>query len=280
MKRTHVNNTGANNKVSTGPRGASPTGGSAMPASSGLLRRILGLLVLVSMVIGTIYIAVRSFKFDVVIDRPVASVSVEGDFRFVSRERITELVTPLVNKKFLQLDLKAIKNSIEREAYVDYAVLSRKWPDRLSVRIAEQQPIARWGERGFLNQRGDIVETEQLEFLQQLPLLAGKREQAAKIMLQYQRISRLLRPYDLDVKELRSDDKFAWQLLLSNDLKVVVGRDQVLEKIQRFLTVYEQQLRGRLDDIARVDVRYENGVAVRWHKTAAVVGTLASRAEH
>jgi cell division protein FtsQ len=250
----------AEKKVS--PRGASRT--ELDKPGAVWLGRGLGVCIFVAILIAVFFAASKAIDFDVAIDRPVASVAVEGEFRFVSRARITELVTPLVNKKFLQLDLDAIKHNLEQEPYVEYAVLSRRWPDRLAVKIVEQRPIAQWGGGGFVNQRGEVIETDDVDFVKSLPALYGDKTQAEKIMLQYQRISKLLRVYGLDVAVLKSDEKSAWQLQLSNGLHVIIGRDQVLEKVQRFVKVYSGQLKDKLNAIAAVDVRYNNGVAVRW----------------
>ena len=95
-------------------------------------------------------------------------------------------------------------------------------------------------------------------------------------MLQYRQISQLLRPHGLQVAELRSDEKMAWQLMLGNGLTVVIGRDQVLEKIKRFLAVYKTRLREKQSEIVLVDVRYNNGVAVRWRSSTADAEALAS----
>jgi len=240
------------------------------------LRGVLGLAVLVSLGIAIVYSVDLPFAFEAAIDRPVASVSAEGDFHFVSKERITEVMTPFLNKKFLQLNLDDIKKSIEQEAYVDYAVLSRRWPDKLSVRIVEQQPIARWGNKGFLNQRGDVIETTELSFVQDMPVLFGKRDQAQNVMLQYRQISQLIRQQGLEVAELIRDDKLAWKLLLTNGLHILIGQDHVVEKMQRFIAVYKRQLHDKLVEIAMVDVRYDNGVAVRWQTLPLEDDVLAS----
>jgi cell division protein FtsQ len=68
----------------------------------------------------------------------------------------------------------------------------------------------------------------------------------------------------LDVKGLQADATLAWTLTLDNDLPIVIGRDQVMEKVGRFLLVYQQQLKQRLGEIERIDVRYSNGVAIGW----------------
>ena len=56
----------------------------------------------------------------------------------------------------------------------------------------------------------------------------------------------------------------AWTLTLANGIEVALGRDQVEERFERFLTVYEGRLAVRADEVRRVDARYTNGVAVQW----------------
>ncbi|MDX1552747.1 MAG: cell division protein FtsQ, partial [Marinobacter sp.] len=43
-----------------------------------------------------------------------------------------------------------------------------------------------------------------------------------------------------------------------------LGRDQVEERFERFITVYQERLASRSDEVSRVDARYSNGVAVQW----------------
>ena len=40
-------------------------------------------------------------------------------------------------------------------------------------------------------------------------------------------------------------------------------------RFQRFITVYENRLASRLDEVSRVDARYSNGVAVQWKTDVA-----------
>lgn len=204
-----------------------------------------------------------------VMERPVASVQVEGEFRFVSEARVVELVEPQINRSFLQLELAQIKTELEREPWIDRAALGRRWPDRLTVTIVEQQPIARWGESGFLNQRGEVVTIASLAQLDDLPVLYASIGREAELLAQYQDLSVLLRSRGLAIRELYCDEKRAWALTLNSGLKVVIGRDQVMEKMRRFLRVYDQSLAADLERVISVDVRYNNGVAVRWREPAA-----------
>jgi cell division protein FtsQ len=45
---------------------------------------------------------------------------------------------------------------------------------------------------------------------------------------------------------------------------VVVGRERVTERLARFIQIYRQGLAEHEAQIEQVDIRYTNGVAVKW----------------
>ena len=197
------------------------------------------------------------------LERPLKSVVVEGEFHFISKARATELIGQEIDNNFLQLDLMRLKKVLMDDPWVESVSLVRRWPDTLVVKILEQKPIARWGD-GFLNQRGEIVRVKEMEQLQHLPWLQGSEADAVEILQQYQDLSQLLRARGLDILALKCDNKKSWRLTLNNNVEVVIGRDQVMEKMRRFISVYDTQLSTAWADVKTVDVRYSNGIAVRW----------------
>ncbi len=225
-------------------------------------RRLVGLVLIVGALGLALYFVAEPVAE--LVDRPLASVMVEGDFHYISKERAMALISAEIHEDFLQLDLMRMKTALENEPWVEHAALARRWPDALEVRITEEQPIARWGTDGFLNQRGELVQVDNIDALAALPLLQGSAADASKIMQQYQDLSQLLRSRGLDVIELKCDSKKSWRLMLKGDVEVAIGRDQVMEKMRRFMTVYDQHLSEVWQDVTAIDVRYTNGVAVQW----------------
>jgi len=204
-----------------------------------------------------------------IVERPVAQINVNGDFTYVSKQQVIEVITPTIDEHFLQLDLAQIKQNLERQAWIDVASVGRRWPNQLDVTIIEQKPIARWSDQGFLNQRGELIKSVVGKELMTLPLLEAKAHTQAEVMAQYQNLAALLRSRNLWVAGLVSDEKRAWTVTLNNGLAVNIGRDQVMDKMKRFLRVYDSQLQQRLAEIESVDVRYNNGVAVQWQNPTA-----------
>ena len=198
------------------------------------------------------------------LERPLKSVAVEGQFQYLPKQRAMELIEKEIDGDFLQLNLTKLKNELQQDPWVDKVYLSRRWPDTLVVKIAEQTPIARWDTNGFLNQRGEIIRVQNTMKLSGLPWLQGNEINAREIMQQYQDLSTLLRSRGLEIAALKCDNKKSWRLTLKNDKEIAIGREEVMEKLRRFVTVYDKFLINVWSDVKAIDVRYSNGVSVQW----------------
>jgi cell division protein FtsQ len=255
----------------------SPQGGSAKTSSSNkmsavdevrakvsrkIIYRGLGLFLLLSAFVGVAYFATEPITQ--LLERPLKSVAVEGQFQFLPKNRAMELIEKEIDGDFLQLNLGRLKNELEQDPWVDHVYLSRRWPDTLVVKIAEQTPIARWDTNGFLNQRGEIIRVKETDKLLGLPWLQGNEINAREIMQQYQDLSTLLRSRGLEIVALKCDNKKSWRLTLKNDKEIAIGREEVMEKLRRFVTVYDKFLSSVWVDVKTIDVRYSNGVSVQW----------------
>jgi cell division protein FtsQ len=251
------------------PRGASRRQGrqELSPEAKGRIRKLLGLVVLVGLLAGAYHFG--STAVGPWLQRPVASVAVEGEFRYLPKERVMTVISTQITTDFLQLDLAILKRVLEQEPWIERAALARRWPDTLQVRIYEQQPIARWGDTGFLNFRGEVIELDSNAMLQDLPWLHGSDSEAIEIMQRYQDLAKLLRSRGMDIAKLASDGKRAWRMTLGNGVEIAIGRDQVMEKVQRFVRVYDLHLQESWAEVQAIDVRYSNGVAVRWRPEGA-----------
>lgn len=198
------------------------------------------------------------------LNRPIASVKVEGEFRYLEKQKAADLISATLEEDFLELDLQRVKSVLEREPWIEKVSVQRQWPDILRVRVYEQQPIARWGKSGFLNQKGAIIRVADADKLNDLPWLDADDDQAAKVMRQYQDIAPLMRARGLTLKTLKCDQRKSWKMQLQDDIEVTIGRDQVMEKIGRFVSIYDRYLQDNWSDVASVDLRYDSGIAVAW----------------
>ena len=225
------------------------------------LFKVLAILPLVAIIIAVIWGGKYLFvNFNV----PINTVSVTGAFSNIKKQEIEELIKPLVVGEILSLDLAPITSLLESHPWIERATVRRKWPGGLEIKVIEENPIARWGEKSFLNDRGEILQIENNNSLSDLPLLQGNKHSEKLLIKTYRETTLLLQSENLQISELKQDDAGVWRLMLSNGLELVIGRDQIIAKIRRFLVIWKATLSSRSGDVASVDVRYDNGVAVRW----------------
>lgn len=259
---TKVSPQGKVKKSSSGPQTKSAVEEVRASVSRKIIYRSLGLLVLLISFAGVAWFA--SEPLTRLLERPLKSVAVEGQFQYLPKDRAMELIEKEIDGDFLQLNLERLKNVLQADPWVEHVYLSRRWPDTLVVKISEQKPIARWDANGFLNQRGEIIRVKDTDKLLGLPWLQGNENNAREIMQQYQDLATLLRTRGLEIVALKCDNKKSWRLTLKNDVEIAIGREQVMEKLRRFVTVYDKFLNSVWGDVKAIDARYPNGVAVRW----------------
>ncbi|MEH6445537.1 MAG: cell division protein FtsQ/DivIB [Oceanospirillaceae bacterium] len=208
-----------------------------------------------------------------VLDQPVQKLSITGNTQYIDKNTligklVTQMRTSGSSDSILALDIQEIQQLTVEEPWVNNAAIKRVWPPALEVEIQEQVPVAKWGNKGLLNHQGDIfwpLQRDQLDFL---PILNGPSTDTARVMDQYHTLSRFFKGNDSYMQGLSLQDRGAWTLLLNNEIEVELGREKVLARLRRFLQLYKGHLYLKADQIARVDVRYTNGVAVKWRAKA------------
>jgi cell division protein FtsQ len=136
--------------------------------------------------------------------------------------------------------------------------------------VVEEVPIARWGEEGFLNRLGVELAIDDNSRLDSLPVLRADYGSSAEMMQHYQLLAELLLPTGLRLIEMQRDHMGAWRVETNQGIELVLGREQIGEKIKRLALVWASGLNQQVKEIKTIDLRYPNGLAVAWRD-----GTLA-----
>ena len=195
---------------------------------------------------------------------PGQQITVTGELAYTQTEAVQDMVQSNLAGGFLRADLQRIREQLEGLPWIFEATVRRKWPSSLEIHVVEQLPIARWGEDGFLNHEGQAFHSTRGGDWQSLPLLRGPQGTASSLMANYQRMLELLSPLGLKVVQLAVDERGQVQAVLAGGLELVVGNQDFLERMHRFVALYRAELAARAEDIERVDLRYESGVAVAY----------------
>ncbi|MEO9522768.1 MULTISPECIES: cell division protein FtsQ/DivIB [Marinobacter] len=205
-------------------------------------------------------------------DQQILAVDVNGELMGDSKVAIERAAGNWIGKSYFATDLSEIKDSLERRPWVESAAVRRVWPDRLAIDIREKKPLAYWTDGRLVSRTGELFLPPNPEVAGRLPKLAGPDERVRDVIRMAQTMSEQLVGHGLNFAGLSLEQRGAWTLKLANGIEVVLGRDQVEQRFERFITVYETRLASRSDEVSRVDARYTNGVAVQWKAAQAASG--------
>ena len=199
-------------------------------------------------------------NFNQSIDRVV----INGEFNYLSERDVIDLIDENVQTGFLTLNLPDLNRKIVEQDWIRSSSIRRSWPATLIVNIEEEIPVARWGEQQILNNVGDYIDVINKDSVSHLPVIFSQAGDTKEIIKIYQLISELLGPVGLRIDEVESDNAGSWTLTVLSDIKIILGRDQLVEKLQRLQSVWMAELSSQEKNINAIDLRYPNGLAVKW----------------
>ncbi|MEX6664575.1 cell division protein FtsQ [Pseudomonas graminis] len=263
------------------PRGASrmvakEPMSSRMPRPNfGFLRSLMWPVLLVVLGFGTYEAAQRLLPYA---DRPISRINVQGDLSYISQQAVQQRIAPYVATSFFNVDLAGMRTELEQMPWIAHAEVRRVWPDQVVIRLEEQLPVARWGDQSLLNNQGQAFTPRELANYEHLPQLFGPQRAQQQVMQQYQVLSQMLRPLGFSIARLELRERGSWFLTTGAGtagpgLELLLGRGNLLEKMRRFIAIYDKTLKDQITNIARVDLRYNNGLAVGWREQAAAPTT-------
>ncbi|WP_375191938.1 cell division protein FtsQ/DivIB [Marinobacter sp.] len=244
----------------------------------GLLRGVLAAVPWLQVGLGAVIVLLAGLvpwgtgKVLTAMDQQILAVDVKGNFVGDSRVAIERAAGNWIGKSYFATDLSEIKASLERRPWVESAAVRRVWPDRLVIDIREKKPLAYWTDGRLVSRTGQLFAPPNPEVAGPLPRLAGPDERVRDVIAMARTMSDRLVARGLGFSGLALEHRGAWTLQLANGIEVVLGRDQVEQRFERFMTVYENRLAARSNEVSRVDARYTNGVAVQWKAEAEASG--------
>ncbi len=254
------------------PRGASrmvaqePMGARVRKANFSFLKKLFWPVLLVVLGVGTYEGAIYLMPYA---DRPITKINVQGDLSYISQQAVQQRIAPYVASTFFTIDLTSMRTELEQMPWIAHAEVRRVWPDQVVIRLEEQLPVARWGDSALLNNQGEAFAPRELANYEHLPQLVGPQRAQQQVMQQYQVLSQMLRPMGFSIVRLELRERGSWFLTTGAGsagpgIELLLGRDHLVEKMRRFIAIYDKTLKDQITNIASIDLRYANGLAVAW----------------
>ncbi len=194
----------------------------------------------------------------------IKTISVSGNLNATNRDAFKKIIREHTLRGFFYVQMNRLEQELANLPWLYRANVQRVWPDTLKIKVMEQHPIARWGDKGLMNAYGELFFPESTEAFATLPMLYGEQSRAKALARVFETSLNQLNPLGLKLRGLFEDQRHSKHLILSDGLILAIGDGDVSQKITRFITAYEQYLSSYLPEVEKIDLRYTNGLAVEW----------------
>jgi cell division protein FtsQ len=199
---------------------------------------------------------------------PVQKIVVSGQRQFIDDAQIELLVRRTQAGSFFSVDVEQTHLDVEAMPWVYRASVRKRWPNGLEIYVVEQVPAAYWNADLLLNQFGQTFQVSADDGPIELPRLFGPGGSEQIALQGYLAMRSLLVGSGLKISELFLSERFAWNLRLSNGIKLNLGRKEFIDRFQRFIDLFPL-LNKQEKSVDYVDLRYDTGLAVGWKTQTA-----------
>jgi cell division protein FtsQ len=230
-----------------------------MDSHKGILRH--GGLIIIALLILTVAYVFSQLK---VVDYfPIRTVNVVG-LQHLDKEEVRQTLVPLVSRGFFSVNVDYIRDRLHQMPWVSDIVVRRHWPDSVEVTVIEKAVVARWNNASLLSTEGDLFIPKEPLTNEQLAEFVGPDGQQITMLKYFVNINRILSPLHAKISYLELTPYFTWLLKLDNGMTLKIGHNDILSRLTLFVRVYPKVIGERVTDVEYVDLRYSNGMAVKW----------------
>jgi len=210
------------------------------------------------------------FSLRQVVIEPVAGQTL----RHINKPTVKQQVLETVQGNFFSVRLEDVKRGFESMPWVRHANVRRIWPNGLVISIEEQKAFATWDgidSQKLMNDHGEIFSGRVADVPDGSHLLdfSGPDDSGKEVMSLYQKANAWFKPWNTDVTSLTLSDRYAWQVKLSNGMKLEFGRDEessdktlTEERVSRLFKYWPEVQEKWANRVDAIDLRYANGFAV------------------
>ena len=204
---------------------------------------------------------------DFLATRPIVVVRIAGDLSSAERQQVETIVgRELAGQP--RRGVAAVAEAINAIGWVRTVRVRRQWPDVLRIAVQRETPAARWGNAAWLTASGTVVEDPGRDWQPpaRLPAFAVAQADGRQAMRVFEIVNAAAADGGLTVASLSQSPLGDWTATFAGDhdtsFTLMLGRQDLEARMQRFLHVYRQALRYA-DPIDHVDARYNGALAVR-----------------
>jgi cell division protein FtsQ len=186
--------------------------------------------------------------------------------------QLNQMVKRAVSGSFFTVDIEQTRRSFEQLPWVRKVSVRRHFPWGLEVTLEEHVAMARWNSVALVNTYGEVFAGQS-----KLPLpdFNGEPDTSMQVADLYVKFGQQLAAVQRSITQISLSPRYAWQLRLDNGMLLELGREQVQQRLARFVAVYPYSLAPMAHKLNYVDLRYSNGFSA--NQLSAASGTIGMK---
>lgn len=201
----------------------------------------------------------------------IRGIALDGDLSRNSVATVRANALPRLSGSFFTLDLARARAAFESVPWVRRAVVSRRWPDQLAVRLEEHKPAAVWmdaeGNERVVNTHGEVFDANVGDVEDDgLPSFSGPDGSSARMLALYQALVPVFRRIDAGIELVELSGRGSWRVELDTGAEIELGRGddaELLARTERFVRTVSQVTGRHQRPLEHADLRHADGYAVR-----------------
>jgi cell division protein FtsQ len=200
---------------------------------------------------------------------PLHSITLTHSPEHVTTAQIEDAARRAVTGSFLTTDIDQARAVFEALPWVRSASVRRVWPGAIEINLEEHVAAARWwvadnAPARMVNTHGELFVAEHED---RLPLFVGPDQYAAAMLARNEEWNRELARLQRHIRKLALTRREAWQLVLDDDSRIELGREDertpISLRLERYVNTQPEVLRQDPQKVLYADLRYPNGYAIR-----------------
>lgn len=198
---------------------------------------------------------------------PLERLGLAGERRYTQEQEVQAALQPLAkNESFFSLDVDRVQQLVEGIPWIRRVSVRREWPNGLRLFVSEHQPVALWNDDALVNRQGEVFVADKQRLTDSLPHFIGPAGSHQAVLAAYRELAPQLAEQGFGLAQLQLSERHAWQAVLVNGIRLVVGRADAVTRSKRighFIRLYPMLLEQQ-KELDYVDLRYDTGFAVNW----------------
>lgn len=197
------------------------------------------------------------------INQPITVINIEGDLKRVSKKSLESVVSDLKDQGFLIVNQSKYKDKLEAIDWVKSVKINKQWPNTINLFVVEDDVIGLWNQTLLLNSSGELYALDQRVVPDELIQFFGPEDRENEVYNRYKLYNDELATRGILIEEIELDLRGSWEITIRPSIKIKLGEDNVEERFERFLTIWDQSLLENFELISYIDLRYSEGFVIK-----------------